>query len=305
MMENLGLRIQLLGILVVILGIGTSVSAQHGGKAEGLRVRFERGSTSATFKDKVRGSVEVEYELEAQAGQELLVRMVSTPAGSAAVKVFGPGARELKMSCLEAELPEARMLSLPTPSHCLNDNPQRLSREGKTWSATLPESGNYMISVFRPEGGSGTTAYTLLIAVVPTEKNSAASLTPADTASLEAAMRKLINSLMKKDVTTFLSLFSRSRFFFANNPMNEYRMAVPYSELSKNLRQKGDWYCTYMARCDDLDAFVDHINGGEMWPRVGGLKFVPPGSDAESLTYVRWRKDSGKWVIDEISYPQA
>lgn len=162
-----------------------------------------------------------------------------------------------------------------------------------------------MLSVFKPEGASGITSYTLLIGVVPTGKNSSEILTAADTTSLEAAMRKLIDSLMKKDVTTFLSLFSRSRFFFANNPLNEYRMAVPYSQLATNLKQKGDWYCTYLARCDDLDAFVDNLNDGEMWPRVRGTRFVPPGSDAESLRYVKWRKESGKWVVDEISYPQA
>jgi hypothetical protein len=305
-MKKRNLTTQRAIVLITVLATSLSVSAQHGGKAEGLRVRFAPGSTSATFKDKVRGSLEIEYELEAQAGQELLVRVVSTPVGSAAVNVIGPGANKLPMSCLEAELPEAKVLALPTASHCLNDNSQRLSREGKTWSATLPESGNYRLSVFKPGGGSGVTSYTLLIAVIPTGRNATGtSLTPSDTASLETAMRKLIDSLMKKDVTTFLSLFSRSRFFFANNPMNEYRMAVPYSQLATNLKQKGDWYCTYLARCDDLDAFVDNLNDGQMWPRVGGTRFVPPGSDAESLTYVRWRKESGRWVVDEISYPQA
>jgi hypothetical protein len=302
-MKSLNLKVRLLSITIVLLGLSFSVSAQHGGKAEGLRVRFARGSTSATFKDKVRGSLEIEYELEAQAGQELLVRVVSNPAGSAAVNVIGPGAKKLPVSCLEAELPEAKALTLPTASHCFNDNAQRLTREGKTWSATLPESGNYLLSVFKPNGGPGVTSYTLLIAVVPTDKTS--TLTSADTASLEAAMRRLIDSLVKKDVSTFLSLFSRNRFFFANNPLNEYRMAVPYSELAKNLRQKGDWYCTYLERCDGLDAFVDNLNGGDMWPRVGGARFVPPGSDGESLTFVKWRKEASRWVIDEISYPQA
>jgi hypothetical protein len=118
-------------------------------------------------------------------------------------------------------------------------------------------------------------------------------------------MRKLITSLMKKDVTSFLSLFSRSRFFYANNPLNQMRIAVPYSELARDLGKKGDWYCTYLERCDELDAFVDNINKGEMWPRVGGAKFVPPGSEGETLTYVKWRKEGGRWVIDEIAYPQA
>lgn len=292
--------------LIALLGATLSVPAQHGGKAEGLRVRFERGSTSATYKGKVRDSVEIEYELGAQAGQELLVRLISSPAGSATVNAFSPGAKEFPMSCLQAELAEAKVIGLPTASHCFESNPQRLRLEGTTWSTTLPESGNYMLSVSRPSGGSGVTQYTLLIAVVPIEKNSAGtSLTPADNASLEASMRKLIAALMTKDVTAFLSLFSRSRFFYANNPLNQMRIAVPYSELAKDLTKKGEWYCSYLERCDELDAFVDHIGEGKMWPRGGGTKFIPPGSEGETLTYVKWRKEGARWVIDEIAYPQA
>lgn len=304
-MGSLNLYSRPLFILIVLLGLSLSVPAQHGGKAEGLRVRFAPGSTSATFKDTVRGSLEIEYELEARAGQELLVRVVSSPADSAAIKVFGPNAKDLPMSCLAAELTEAKVLGLPSASHCFDETAQGVKREGKTWSATLPESGNYLLSVFRPGEGRGVTAYTLLIAVVPADKNSTGPLSAADAGSLDAGMRKLITSLKKKDVATFLSLFSRSRFFFANNPLNLVRIAVPYSTLAQDLRKKGDWYCTYLERCDDLDAFVDNIGDGEMWPHVGSAKFVPPGSDAESPTYVSWRKEAGRWVIDEIAYPQA
>jgi hypothetical protein len=283
-----------------------SVSAQHGGKAEGLRVRFAPGTSSATYKDTVRGSTEVEYELEAQAGQELLVRVVSNPANTAAVKVRGPNANELKMSCLVAKLAEAKALGLPTASHCFEETAQQQKLEGRTWSATLPESSNYLLSVYRPAGGRGATSYTLLIVVVPRGKDyDGSTLSPADSASLDSAMRTLIDSLRKKNVQTFLSLFSRSRFFYANNPMNEMRIAVPYSELASDLRRKGEWYCTYMARCNELDAFTDNINEGEMWPRVGLTSFAPPGSEGESLTYVKWRKENGRWVIAEIAYPQA
>ena len=51
-------------------------AAQRGGKAEGRQVRFERGKTSATYSGEVSGSVEVEYELKAEKGQELIVRVV-------------------------------------------------------------------------------------------------------------------------------------------------------------------------------------------------------------------------------------
>lgn len=305
-MKALNLNILPLLVLIVVLGTCLSVPAQHGGKAEGRRVRFKPGTTSATFTDKVSGSLEVEYELEAQAGQELVVRVVSEPPGSAGVQVLGPNAKVLEMSCLEAKQPESKKLGLPTGSHCPESNPQVLRREGRTWSATLPESGNFLLSVIRlPEGARGVSTYSLLIIVPPAEKHSTSQpLSRADAASVETAMRKFIDALKTKDVAAFLSLFSRSRFIYANNPLNVTRITVPYSELENDLRKKGDWYLTYFGG-GGLDAFIDNIGDGEMWLRVGGPKFVPPGSDAESATYVRWRKEGGKWVIDEIAYPQA
>jgi len=85
------------------------------------------------------------------------------------------------------------------------------------------------------------------------------------------------------------------------------RVAVPYSELAADLRKKGDWYFTYLERGQggDYDAFVDNIGQGGMWRRVDGVRYVPPDSEIPSATYVKWRKEGGKWVIDEISYPQA
>lgn len=281
-------------------------AAQHGGKAEGQRVRFKPGSTSAVFKGQVRDALEIDYELDALAGQELVVRLVSNPASSAYVKVHGPGASVLKMSCLATKQSEAKLLRLPTTSHCFESNPEVLRREGMTWSATLPQTGNYMLSITRPEGARpGTTTYSLLIIVPPEQTSTNQKLSASDAASLEAAMRKFIAAFKKPDAIGFLSLFSRTRFFYANNPLNEMRVAVPYSELAQDFRRKGEWYCSYLKRCDELDAFVDNIGDGEMWPRIGGATFVPPGADASSLTFVKWRKENGRWVIAEIAYPQA
>ncbi len=281
-------------------------AAQHGGKAEGQRVRFRPGATSAVFSGEVRDALEIDYELEALAGQELIVRVVSNPAGSVYVQVHGPNASVLKMSCLATKQREANALGLPTASRCFESNPQVLRREGMTWSATLPETGNYMLSITRPEGAKrGATTYSLLIIVPPEQSSTNQTLSEADAASLEAAMRKFIAAFKKPDATAFLSLFSRTRFFYANNPLNEMRVAVTYSELDHDLRRKGGWYCSYLKRCDELDAFVDNIGDGEMWPRIAAATFVPPGTDASSLTFVKWRKENGRWVIAEIAYPQA
>ncbi len=293
-------------VLLLVVFCSHWCAAQDGGKAEGRRVKFAPGSSAAAFKGTVHDALEIDYELEAQAGQELIVRLVSGVPASAVIKVRGPGATELKLSCLVARQPEASRLGLPTSAHCYDQSPQVLRREGKTWSATLPESGNYMLSVYRPESRSGSSSYSLLIVVPPLTKpspNQALSL--ADAKSLETAMRSFIASFKPTNVTKFLSHFSRTGFFYANNPLNEMRATVPYSELARDLQRKGEWYCTYLKRCDELDAFIDNIADGETWPRVGGSRFVPPGQDASSPTFVTWRKEAGRWVIDEIGYPQA
>ena len=89
--------------------------------------------------------------------------------------------------------------------------------------------------------------------------------------------------------------------------MNVIRVSVPYAQLVADLKKKEGLYWDYLERGEGgmYDAFVDNIGDGEMWRRVSGNKFVPPGSDASSQTYVKWRKEGRKWVISEISYPQA
>ncbi|MBA2734086.1 MAG: hypothetical protein H0U54_14560 [Acidobacteria bacterium] len=295
-------------LLLIYLAVPvTWAAAQHGGKAEGRRVRFERGRTTATYKGQVRGSTEVEYELKGQTGQELIVRVVTNPPDSTFVKVHGPNSKALQMSCLAASVEVSKKLGLASEASCFEDDPQKLRRNGQTWLVTLPQSGAYTLSVFKPGGGSGVSAYTLTIIVRQREKQTRSAMRPAESASLDAAMRKFIAALMKRDVEGFLSLFSRTKFFYASNPLNVMRVAVSYSELAADLRNKGDWYFTYLERGEGgaYDAFVDNIGDGQMWLRVGDVRFVPLGSEISNPTCVKWRREGGKWVIDEISYPQA
>lgn len=105
----------------------------------------------------------------------------------------------------------------------------------------------------------------------------------------------------------FLSLFSRARPFYANNPVNVMRVAVPFSRLSADIRNRKGFYWDYLERAEGgmYDALVDHIGVGKMWKRVGNNRFVPPEGDASSQTFVEWRREAGRWVIHEISYPQS
>lgn len=294
-------------LLFVCLAIPIAwAAAQHGGKAEGRRVRFDRGKTMATYKGQVRGSTEIEYELTAQMGQELIVRVVSDPPNSAFVKILRPNSEALETSCLSASSEISKQLGLASEASCFVSDPQKMRRDGHTWSNDLPDSGAYTLSVFRPNAGSGVSTYTLTIIVRPRDQETESALR-TDAASLDAAMRNFIAALRKRDVEGFLSLFSRKNFFYANNPLNAMRVAVPYSELAADVRKKGDWYYTYLERGEGgtYDAFVDHIADAEPWPRVEGVKFVPPGSGISASSYVKWRREGGKWVIYEISYAQA
>src|SRR5687767_2429175 len=139
--------------LLFLICLATPVmwtAAQQGGKAEGRQVRFDRGKTSATYKGKVSGSVEVEYEIKAAKGQELIVRLVSNSSDSTFVKVQGPNAEALQISCLAASRDISKQLGLASKSSCFESEPEKLKRNGQTWSVNLPKSGAYRLSVYKP-----------------------------------------------------------------------------------------------------------------------------------------------------------
>jgi len=202
----------LLSLVCLALPI-TWAAAQHGGKAEGREVRFARGKTSATYQDRVSGSVEVEYELKAEKGQELIVRLVSDRPASAFVKVQGPNSKPLEISCLAASRDLAKQLGLPSEASCFESDQQKLRRNGQTWSVNLPESGAYALSVYKPNGELAVSTYTLTIIVRPSDKETGSALSTIGSASLDVAMRKFIAVLKSRDVEGFFC-FSRVRSSF-------------------------------------------------------------------------------------------
>src|SRR2546427_5390267 len=76
--------------LLASLVIPFVAMAQHGGKAEPLRIEFKRGTTSATINGTVRGSEEAEYVLAAKKGQRLIIKLTSAPSRSSIFQLLGP-----------------------------------------------------------------------------------------------------------------------------------------------------------------------------------------------------------------------
>ena len=114
------------------------VFAQNGGKAEPLRIEFKRGTSSTTVSDVVHGDEEAEYILAAKKGQRLILKLIDTPAKSACFDLKGPDGVDvgLEYDC------------------------------NRNYSKPLPATGDYFISVGRPQShGKGTSRYRLTVTV--------------------------------------------------------------------------------------------------------------------------------------------
>lgn len=265
-------------LLTFLLSI-VPVAVAQGGKAEPLRVQFKRGTTSAKLSGTVRGTEQFEYVVAARAGQWMFVEVTSAPSDSAIFLVNDPAGEEGAYQYY--------------------------------WSGTLKQTGDYLISISKPPAYAASH-FMLTVTIEarpPVTRNEARD---AESVALFAAMRKFINALRSRNTSAFLSLFSRTRPSYHLNPMNvgsrgHFRDTISYSRLAGDVRKKDGLYWLYLARGDNgtYDAFVDNLPDSTMWTRVKGNRFVPPGAEITSHTFVRWRKEGGRWVIDEISYATA
>lgn len=124
----------------------------------------------------------------------------------------------------------------------------------------------------------------------------------------DATMQKFVASLRNQDVKVFLTLFSRRQPWRYVGTITEPHQVsiVRYSVLARDLRKKAGWYET-LFEAEGLDCFRDHIvsSEGKMWKRVLENKFVPPNDEGDGRVYVKWRRERGSWVVDEIAEPSS
>ena len=125
----------LIGItLLASLIIPFVAMAQHGGKAEPLRIEFKHGATSTTINGAVRGSEEAEYVLAAKKGQRVIMRLRSVPARSAVFQILDPDNDKLSLAQGNYDL-----------------------------LGTLPKSGDYLITIRRPREVKGVSRYKMTV----------------------------------------------------------------------------------------------------------------------------------------------
>jgi hypothetical protein len=116
-------------LLALVLGAGAV-------QEQARRIRFARGSTSATVEGAVvRGERQV-YLLGARAGQRMEVRVVS-PERNTVFQLYAPGRGGALPGAGEAD-------------------------DATTWSGTLPRGGDYRLVV---GGTRGNASYTLHVSI--------------------------------------------------------------------------------------------------------------------------------------------
>ena len=111
--------------------------AQHGGKAEPLRIEFKRGTSSTTVSGSVRNDEEYEYVLGAKKDQRLTIKINSTPVKSSVFQLLGEDNDTLGLE------------------HDANFE----------YSGVLPKTGDYFISVKRPTEAKGASRFRLTITI--------------------------------------------------------------------------------------------------------------------------------------------
>ena len=133
-----GWRQAMTALLVIsCLCAATGAASAQGGKAEPLRIEFAPGRNSASVGGTLRGDAQREYAFVARKNQRLTIGMTATPAGSIAVQVKQPGGVRLPL----------------------------VPGEKQTWSAVLPEGGEYFLWVNRSGAATGRSQYTLTVTI--------------------------------------------------------------------------------------------------------------------------------------------
>ena len=133
-----GWRQSMTALLVIsCLCAATGAASAQGGKAEPLRIEFARGRNSASVGGTLRGDAQREYAFVARKNQRLTIGMTATPASSVVVQVKRPGG-----------------VSLPL-----------VPGQKQTWSAVLPEGGEYFLWVHRSGAATGHSEYTLMVTI--------------------------------------------------------------------------------------------------------------------------------------------
>jgi hypothetical protein len=119
----------------------------------------------------------------------------------------------------------------------------------------------------------------------------------------DQAMRSFIDAVVRRDKAGILASFSTTSpwqylgYEIGTGKIVANRM-VKYEVMAKDFAAQKGWYGFFF---NEPNGYTFRINfrQGEMWKKKGPNTFVCPQSDSGN-TYVTWKPEGGKWVIQKI-----
>jgi hypothetical protein len=119
----------------------------------------------------------------------------------------------------------------------------------------------------------------------------------------DQAMRSFIDAVVRKDKSAILSFFSPSSpwqyvgYEIGTGKVITSKM-INYQVMTKDFASRKGWYGFFF---DEPNGYTFRVNflGGKMWKKRAPNTFVAPDSDSGN-TYVIWKPEGGKWVIQKI-----
>lgn len=125
------------------------------------------------------------------------------------------------------------------------------------------------------------------------------------------AMRHLVRALMNHDPDGIVALLSPRIDLVVHYDMTGQGGAdttYPFDVARDQLEGQGALFDDLIGRpTTGLDCFADYATttGGRDWRQVGRARFVPPDEPDDSLAYIGFRLDEGRFVLAEIGWPVA
>jgi hypothetical protein len=116
-------------------------------------------------------------------------------------------------------------------------------------------------------------------------------------------MQALVEAVLAKDVAATLACFSTRRpWRLLSLGDGTNGLVVPFAKLRGGLAPEGDFRDVIFGDDGDDSLRAEMITNGTKWRQRARHTFVPPESSTATVR-VRWRKESDRFVVDEIAFP--
>jgi hypothetical protein len=129
--------------------------------------------------------------------------------------------------------------------------------------------------------------------------------TSAKDGGAEAAMKAFTEAMVNKDSNAVLSFIPQQSTFklipyVIGSKTPEKVNTISYNKLKSDFANKKGLYIFFFEKPNGWTYNVE-FRRGENWKKKAATIFTAPDS-SDGHTYIKWKQEGDKWVIDELAY---